>query len=68
MDLHAFLCMWTKHGRVCPLLSGCAQKENQSIKGPIFIMDIVNCLVTSKSEDYCTMIYAMKEKQNYEEY
>ena len=44
------------------------KKENQSIKGPIFIMDIVNCLITSKPEDYCTMIYAMKEKQNYEEY
>lgn len=44
------------------------KKENQSIKGPIFIMDVVNCLVTSKSEDYCTMIYAMKEKQSYEEY
>lgn len=44
------------------------KEENQSIKGPIFIMDIVNCLITSKPEDYCTMIYAMKEKQNYEEY
>ena len=44
------------------------KKENQSIKGPIFIMDIVNCLITSKPEDYCTMIYAMKEKQSYEEY
>ena len=31
-------------------------------------MDIVNCLITSKPEDYCTMIYAMKEKQSYEEY
>lgn len=44
------------------------QKEHQSIKGPIFIMDIVNCLITSKAEDYCTMIYAMKESQIYEEY
>ena len=44
------------------------KKENRSIKGPIFIMDIINCLVTSKPEDYCTMVYAMKEKQNYEEY
>lgn len=44
------------------------KREGQAIKGPIFIMDIVNCLITSKPEDYCTMIYAMKENQNYEEY
>lgn len=44
------------------------KKEGQAIKGSIFIMDIVNCLITSKPEDYCTMIYAMKESQRYEEY
>ena len=44
------------------------KKMNHHIKGSIFIMDIVNCLITSHEEDYCTMIYAMKENQDYEEY
>lgn len=41
---------------------------HKSIKGPVFIMDVVNCLITSKRERYCTMIYAMDKEQRYEEY
>jgi DNA-binding transcriptional MerR regulator len=42
--------------------------QHKSIKGPVFVMDVVNCLITSKPEDYCTMIYAMNREQTYEEY
>lgn len=43
-------------------------KSSILIKGPLFIMDVVNCLITSWQEEYCTMIYAMKKDQIYETY
>lgn len=44
------------------------KEENKSISGDIFIMDVVNSLITSNPDDYCTMIYAFKERQTYEQF
>ena len=43
-------------------------KQNKAISGPLFIMDIVNCLITPNPKEYCTMIYARDKEQPYEEY
>lgn len=44
------------------------KEKGESIQGGIFIMDIVNNLITSNPNEYCTMIYARKECQAHEEY
>lgn len=36
------------------------EKEKISVSGDIFIMDVVNSLITSNPDNYCTMIYALK--------
>lgn len=44
------------------------KEENKSISGDIFIMDVVNSLITSNPDNYCTMIYALKERQTHEQF
>lgn len=31
-------------------------------------MDVVNSLITSNPDNYCTMIYALKERQTHEQF
>lgn len=44
------------------------EKEKISVSGDIFIMDVVNSLITSNPDNYCTMIYALKERQTHEQF
>lgn len=36
----------------------CLKNENVKITGKLFVMDVVNSLITSDAEKYCTMLYA----------
>lgn len=44
------------------------KKKEEYIAGDIFTMEIVNNLTTSNPANYCTMIYAFKRHQNYEQF
>ena len=44
------------------------EKEKISVSGDIFIMDVVNSLITSNPDNYCTMIYSLKERQTHEQF
>lgn len=39
------------------------KKQNLKITGNIYVTDIVNCLITSNPDNYCTLIYAKSEKE-----
>lgn len=41
--------------------------ESQKIRPNIYIMSVVNSLITSNPNEYCTLIYAFKEEQPYEQ-